>query len=82
VPPLAPDGAEAEALVLALSGENRAGVVSYGSEAGLFQEAGIPAVLCGPGDIAQAHQPNEFILATQVEACEAFLRRLIDHCAA
>ncbi|HYB57853.1 MAG TPA: M20/M25/M40 family metallo-hydrolase, partial [Alphaproteobacteria bacterium] len=69
-------------LVLALSGENRAGVVSYGSEAGLFQEAGIPAVLCGPGDIAQAHQPNEFILATQVAACEAFLRRLIDHCAA
>ncbi|MFI5020874.1 MAG: acetylornithine deacetylase [Alphaproteobacteria bacterium] len=82
VPPLAPDGAAAEALVLALSGENRAGVVSYGSEAGLFQEAGIPAVLCGPGDIAQAHQPNEFILGTQVEACEAFLRRLIDHCAA
>lgn len=83
VPPLIPDpGSPAEALALALSGENRSGVVSYGSEAGLFQGAGIPAVLCGPGSVAQAHQPDEFVSLGQVEACEVFLRRLIDHCAA
>jgi acetylornithine deacetylase len=72
----------AEALALALTGENRSGVVAYGSEAGLFQEAGIPAILCGPGNIAQGHQPDEFIALEQVAACEAFLRRLIAHCAA
>ncbi|MFI4989007.1 MAG: acetylornithine deacetylase [Alphaproteobacteria bacterium] len=83
VPALDPEpGSPAEALVRALTGENRAGVVAFGSEAGLFQEAGIPAVLCGPGDIAQAHQPNEFIALSQIAACEGFLRRLIAHCAA
>ena len=57
--------------------------MSYGTEAGLFQEAGIPSVVCGPGNIAQAHKPNEFIELSQVEACIAFMRRLIDHvCAA
>lgn len=83
VPPLIPDpGSPAEALALSLSGENRSGVVAYGSEAGLFQGAGIPAVLCGPGSIAQAHQPDEFVSLDQLKACEAFLRRLIDHCTA
>ncbi len=72
----------AEILALAMTGENRAGVVAYGSEAGLFQAAGIPAVLCGPGNIAQAHQPDEFITLQQVRACEAFLRRIVERCAA
>jgi len=83
VPPLMPEpGSPAEALALALSGENRAGVVAYGSEAGLFQAAGIPAALCGPGSVREAHQPDEFVARTQLEACEAFLRRLIERCAA
>ena len=52
--------------------------VSFGAEASLFHNAGIPAILCGPGHIAQAHQPNEWISVEQVARCEAFLRRLID----
>jgi acetylornithine deacetylase len=52
--------------------------VSYGTEASQFQHAGIPAVVCGPGSIQQAHRPNEYIDAEQLAACEAFLRRLMD----
>ena len=78
VPPLAErDDSPAVALALALTGDNRAGVVSFATEAGLFQQAGIPAVICGPGSIAQAHEPDEFIARNQIAACEAFLRRLI-----
>ena len=68
----------AERFALALTGQNRAGKISFGTEAGLFQRAGISAVVCGPGHIAQAHKPNEFIELEQVEACTAFMRRLID----
>lgn len=50
--------------------------VSYGTEAGLFQEAGIPTVVCGPGSIEQAHTPNEFVSLEQLAECEMFLRRL------
>lgn len=79
VPPLTPEpGSPAESLALTLTGQNRAGVVSFASEAGIFQRAGIAAVLIGPGDIAQAHQPNEFVDPGQLDSCAAFLRRLID----
>jgi len=60
------------------SGSNRAGFVSYGTEAGYYQQAGIPSIVCGPGDIAQAHQPEEFITKTQLLACCDFLGRLIE----
>ena len=78
VPPLAPeqDGA-AERLVRAITGDNGTHVVSYGTEAGQFQAAGYSAVVCGPGDIAQAHQPNEFITVAQFEAGHAFMRDLV-----
>jgi len=56
-------------------------VVSYGTEAGLFQAAGIPAVLWGPGDIAVAHRPDEFIEVAHLEVCLALLRRLGEHLA-
>ena len=72
-----PNGA-AETLVRHLTGQNSGHTVAFGSEAGLFQSAGLSAVLCGPGDIAQAHQPNEFITLEQFEAGEAFLRRVGD----
>ncbi len=71
------DGA-AEALARRLTGDNGAHVVSYGTEAGQFQQAGYSAVICGPGDIAQAHQADEFISLEQLQAGETFMRRLID----
>ncbi|MEX2453823.1 MAG: M20/M25/M40 family metallo-hydrolase [Rhodospirillaceae bacterium] len=46
------------------------------TEASLFARAGLPAVVCGPGDIAQAHQPDEFVALSQLESCLAFLERL------
>jgi acetylornithine deacetylase len=72
-----PDGV-AEALALRLTGANRTIAVSYGTEGGHFQQHGISTVVCGPGDIAQAHQPNEFIAPHQLGACEVFLQRLAD----
>ena len=80
VPALAPeeDGA-AEALARRLTGDNGTHAVSYATEAGQFQERGYSVVVCGPGDIAQAHQGDEFIAIEQLQAGEQFLRRLIDH---
>lgn len=79
---VAQDGCPAEAFAKQLTGRNHAEAVAYGTEAGLFQEAGIPSVVCGPGNILQAHKPNEYIEISQVEACIAFMRRLIDQVAA
>jgi len=64
-------------LAQALTGANGLGKVSFGTEGGLYQQAGIPTVICGPGSIEQAHRPNEFIALDQVKQCEAFLHRLI-----
>jgi acetylornithine deacetylase len=65
-------------LAQALSGANSIGTVSFGTEGGLFQQAGIPTVVCGPGSIEQGHKPNEFIALDQVRQCEGFMHRLID----
>ncbi|MEC5212393.1 acetylornithine deacetylase [Polaromonas sp. CG_9.5] len=65
-------------LAIALSRSKATGAVSYCTEAGLFQGAGIPTVVCGPGSIEQAHRPNEFVPLEQVAQCEAFLLRLLD----
>lgn len=79
VPGLRPEqDGQAERLVRQLTGENASNVVSYGTEAGQFQERGYSAVICGPGDIAQAHQPNEFISVDQFKQGEAFIGRLVD----
>jgi acetylornithine deacetylase len=79
IPPLAPTLASpAEELIKMLTGLNQAGAVAYGTEAGLFHEGGMPTVVFGPGDIAQAHQADEFIDVAQVEACEAFMKKLFD----
>lgn len=78
VPGLKPEQeGEAEALARALTGDNGSHVVSYGTEAGQFQEAGYSAVVCGPGDIGQAHQPNEYITVAQFNAGHQFMRDLI-----
>ena len=65
-------------LTLKLAGQNETFAVSYCTEAGLFQEGGAPAVVCGPGHIAQAHTPNEFIRVEELEKCLGFLGRLAD----
>ncbi|WP_438646702.1 acetylornithine deacetylase [Salinarimonas soli] len=81
VPGLAPaPGSDAERLALRLAGRNRTVTVPYGSEAGHFQAAGIPTILCGPGSIDRAHQPDEYITLDELAAGEAFLRRLIEDC--
>ena len=59
-----------------LSRHDETGKVSYGTEAGLFQQIGIPTVICGPGDIAQAHAPDEFVALDQLVQCERFMDRL------
>ena len=79
VAPLVPEpDSPAETLAMMLAGTNRAEAVSYGTEGGIFQEAGVPTVVCGPGNILQAHRPNEYIEIAQINACEQFLRRLIE----
>ncbi len=79
VPALMPeDDGAAEQLVRLLTGLNASEVVSFATEGGLFQEIGISTVMCGPGSIDQAHQPNEFIDIAQVEQCEAFMKKLAD----
>jgi acetylornithine deacetylase len=76
------DGSAITALAHACNGTADAGKVSFGTEAALFHGAAIPTVICGPGHIAQAHQPNEWVAVEQVAKCEAFMRRLVDHVAA
>jgi acetylornithine deacetylase len=78
VPPLQPDrDSPAEALARQLTGADTTTTVSFASEAGLYQEAGIPAVVCGPGSIAVAHQPDEYITRAELAAGQQFLDRLL-----
>ncbi len=69
---------ELTTLVKQLTGSNSTGKVSYGTEGGLYERAGIPTIVCGPGYIAQAHQPDEWIAQSELAACDAFIRRLAD----
>ena len=79
VPPLAPvAGSPAEALARRLTGANTTTTVSFATEAGLYQQAGIPAIVCGPGSIDVAHKPNEHITRAELAAGQAFLDRLLD----
>jgi acetylornithine deacetylase len=72
---------ESDAIVqwaLKLSRNSTVGKVSYGTEAGLFQKMGVPTVICGPGDIAEAHRPNEFVALDQLAQCESFMDRILE----
>ncbi len=82
-PPLGrEEDGEAERLARRLTGDNGIQVVAYGAEAGIFQGAGLSTVICGPGDIAQAHQPDEWVEVSELAKCDAFLAGLIRECAA
>jgi acetylornithine deacetylase len=81
-PGMALDPAHAlAAFVAELTGSNTTGKVSYSTEGGLYQEAGIPTIICGPGSIEEAHQPDEFVAQSQLDACDAFISRLADRLA-
>ncbi|MBS7560057.1 MULTISPECIES: acetylornithine deacetylase [Pseudomonas] len=69
---------EAAELLALLSGSRAFGTVAFGTEGGLFHQAGIPTVVCGPGSMDQGHKPDEFISLEQLHACDAMLRRLGD----
>jgi acetylornithine deacetylase len=74
-----PPGSDAAQLLALLCGSREFGTVAFGTEGGLFNQAGIPAVVCGPGSMDQGHKPDEFVTVEQLEACDAMLRRLADH---
>ena len=74
-----PVDSEAVKFVHALTGGNSTGKISFGTEAGLFQEKlDIPAIVCGPGHIAVAHKPDEYITADQMARCDSMLKRLLE----
>ena len=73
------DGSEIAQIAHHCNGHAEVGKVSFGTEAALFQGAEIATVICGPGHIEQAHQPNEWVSLDQLARCEAFMRRLADH---
>lgn len=78
VPPLAPDPDNAaEVLVRALTGDNALRAVAYATEAGQFNAAGIPAVVCGPGSIEQAHKPNEYVAVSELETGVEIFSKLV-----
>lgn len=72
-----PEDAAIVSLAAELGGTPSPDKATYGTEAGLFFNAGIPTVVCGPGDIAQAHAPDEFITLEQIAACETFIDNLV-----
>ncbi|QKD05150.1 acetylornithine deacetylase [Mesorhizobium loti] len=77
-----PPGAPLAGLLRELTGEVPLAAVSYGTEAGLYQAAGFDAIICGPGDIARAHKPDEYILTSELTACQRLVEALGAHCAA
>ncbi|MBV6637180.1 MAG: M20/M25/M40 family metallo-hydrolase, partial [Mameliella sp.] len=82
LPPFAPETDNtAEALVRQITGDNSETFVSYGTEASHFQVAGYKAVVCGPGSITVAHQPDEYITLAQFQEGQRFMERLLEHLA-
>ncbi|XUW87274.1 acetylornithine deacetylase [Burkholderia sp. M6-3] len=73
---------EAARLLTLLTGSNEFGTVAFGTEGGLFEQAGIPTVVCGPGSMDQGHKPDEFLTSEQLSDCDAMLARLADYLSA
>jgi acetylornithine deacetylase len=79
VPGLAAEpGSAAETLALKLTRSNRTRAVSFATEAGQFQAAALPTIVCGPGSIEQAHKPDEFLALDQIDSCIGFMKRLAE----
>lgn len=77
-----PQDAALAALLRELTGEVPLAAVSYGTEAGLYQASGFDAIICGPGDIDRAHKPDEYILTSELAACQRLIEALGARCAA
>ena len=77
-PMMTPAGAEIETIALELTGNPSSSAAPYYTEGAIYNEAGIPTVICGPGDIDQAHRPNEYVTRAQLEGGVSFLGRLIE----
>lgn len=73
---------DAARLLAMLTGSDAFGTVAFGTEGGLFDRAGIPTVVCGPGSMEQGHKPDEFVTLDQLHGCDAMLRRLADYVSA
>lgn len=77
-PGLATDSqSQAAELIAAFCGSREYGTVAFGTEGGLFDAAGIPTVVCGPGSMDQGHKPDEFVSRAQLDACDAMLQRML-----
>ncbi|HHG5368204.1 TPA: acetylornithine deacetylase [Pseudomonas aeruginosa] len=70
---------EAAGILTYLCGSTEFGTVAFGTEGGLFEEAGIPTVVCGPGSMDQGHKPDEFVSVEQLNRCDAMMIRLADY---
>ncbi|MBB2973096.1 acetylornithine deacetylase [Mesorhizobium sp. RMAD-H1] len=77
-----PEESKLAALLITLTGQEALTAVSYGTEAGLYQQAGIDAIICGPGDIGRAHRPDEYIEIGELAACRKMIENLGSHLAA
>lgn len=77
-----PETHDLATLIKQVTGSNSTGCVSYGTEGGLFEAAGIPSIVCGPGSILQAHQADEWIARSELDSCDRFIQRLADRLAA
>ena len=74
------DSAELQALIAALTGDDKRHKVAYATEGGQFTNAGIPTIICGPGSIEQAHKADEYVELSEIERCDGFLQKLLDSC--
>jgi acetylornithine deacetylase len=76
-----PEGSDLATLLKELTGQEPLAAVSYGTEAGLYQQAGIDSIICGPGDIGRAHRPDEYIEVGELAACQTMIEELGAHLA-
>ncbi|MGA6101857.1 acetylornithine deacetylase [Psychrobacter pocilloporae] len=74
------NSAELQSLIAALTGDDERHKVAYATEGGQFTNAGIPTIICGPGSIEQAHKADEYVELSEIERCDAFLKKLLDSC--
>ena len=74
------ESSELQALIAALTGDNKRHKVAYATEGGQFTNSGIPTIICGPGSIEQAHKADEYVELVEIERCDSFLQRLLESC--